>query len=108
MNLQLFMHQVDNEKVPDSFEGKFLRLSETGIRLTRHNTLDYGTQTPKNVTLSKFPMVKLPEAWNTLPIYTKAIEKRESFKNTIKNSIFAGYHEVVRCSDRSCPDCHSP
>ena len=32
MSLQLFIHQVGNEKVPDSFEGKFLRLADTGIR----------------------------------------------------------------------------
>ena len=100
------MHQVDNEKVPDSFEGKFLRLADTGIRLTRYNTLDYETQTPKNVTLGRFPSVRLPEAWNILPINTKATLKRETFKNSIKDKILADYHESINCSDRSCPDCH--
>lgn len=87
--------------------GDVTGIADNGIRLTRYNTLDYRTQSPKNVTLSRFTSVRLLEAWNILPIYTKAIMKRESFKKEIKEKILAGYHESVNCSDRSCPDCHS-
>lgn len=104
--VQCFMQRFDNEEVPDSFIGMFERLSALGIRIDRHTALNYGINHPKNKNLSRFPSAKLPEAWNSLPLTTQVLMKKQEFKSEIKFSLMSKYHDRINCRDRTCPDCH--
>ena len=106
MSLQCFMQKFDNEEVPDSFIGMFQRLSALGIRLDRHTALNYGINHPKNKSLSWFPAAKLPQAWNSLPLDTQVLIKKEEFIDDIKFRMLSKYHDRIKCNDRTCPDCH--
>ena len=106
MNLKCFMQRFDIEEVPDSFIGMFSRLSALRIRtLSRYTALDYHVKNPKSVFLSNFPTIKLPEAWNSLPLKHQAIIPKTTFNNTLKYDFLDTYHDNVNCFDRSCPDC---
>ena len=105
-SLQSFMHEVDLEKVPPSFTDMFITLTNAGIRTNRHTALNYKVNHPKNNSLSRFPSVRLPEAWNSLPIDLKLMIKKEHFKDALKWNALSKYNETVFCGVMSCPDCY--
>ena len=98
-NSSMFVHKLNNEMLPVSFE-KFL------VPLTNPNRSNgYIVDKTKNKFLEQFPNFFLPKNWNNLTLDFKLEASHKTFKKTLVENFIDKYSRVIRCRDRLCVDC---
>ena len=104
VNAQLFMYQLKNGLLPNSF--KHLNyFSHEHNHCTRGLGQAY-SKTARTRFSSLLPYHRLPCLWNGLPIHIQDIESCKLFKIDLKKLYLSTYRDAVVCESQNCRQCH--
>ena len=89
----MFMHSVEYEYAPKSFENVWPKNNERNDRKLR-NANDYLIMQPRTETFKKSTFYALPFTWNNLAPEIKLQQNRTTFKWALKAHLFENLYDV--------------
>ena len=101
------MHKYISNLLPASFQGLFLRLSETEERNNRDAFYNFAVTNPIYKALNRYPRVVFPPLWNSLSSLLQSTSKHKIFKNELKKALIDNYGEFTVCDNLSCKECQN-
>ena len=81
-----FMHKYVNNKLPNSFSNKFVKLSNFD------RSVSFQLEVVKKSFLKTLPAYSMPKHWNSLPLELKRVASLSVFKNRYKEKILNSYN----------------
>ena len=87
------------ENVPESFLNLFIPIGAP------NRTCSYQIDKLKKDFLGQFPSYFLPKIWNSNSLDLKMQTKLTKFKTLLHDTLISKYETVVKCKEKTCPDC---
>ena len=91
------MHKYVNNKLPNSFSNKFVKLSNFD------RSVSFQLEVVKKSSLKTLPAYSMPKHWNSLPLEPKRVVSLSVLKNRRKERILDSYN--TSCTVKNCSSC---